>query len=95
MHQVKPDIEALSQAIVAYAMDRLRMDPPTLDHPLPQETLEAMAGQTITEEGLGGEDALRLFIETLAPLVFRKTTPAIWHLSPPHPRKCQRFLTSW
>lgn len=47
MHQVKPDIEALSQAIVAYAMDRLRMDPPTLDHPLPQETLEAMAGQSL------------------------------------------------
>ena len=53
MHQVKPDIEALSEAIVAYAMERLRMDPPTLDHPLPQETLESLAGQTITEEEIG------------------------------------------
>jgi L-2,4-diaminobutyrate decarboxylase len=75
MHQVKPDIEALSEAIVAYAMDRLRMDPPSLDHPLPQETLEAMAGQTITEEGLGGEEALRLFIETLAPACISEDHP--------------------
>ena len=43
------------------------MHPPSIDHPLPQTTLEALAGQTITAEGLGGEQALTLFIETLAP----------------------------
>ncbi|GIR71187.1 MAG: hypothetical protein CM15mP74_24380 [Halieaceae bacterium] len=26
------------------------MDPPTIDHALPQTTLEELAGQTITEE---------------------------------------------
>ena len=40
MHRVNSDIEALSASIWAYAMDRLRMDPPTIDHPLPQATLE-------------------------------------------------------
>ena len=75
MHQVKPDIEALSEAIVTYAMERLRMDPPTLDHPLPQETLEALAGQTITEEGLGGDRALELFIDTLAPACISEDHP--------------------
>lgn len=75
MHQVKPDIEALSEAIVTYAMERLRMDPPTLDHPLPQETLEALAGQTITEEGLGGKQALELFINTLAPACISEDHP--------------------
>ena len=39
MHQMKPDIEALSESILAYAMDRMRMDPPTIDHPLPQTNL--------------------------------------------------------
>ncbi|GIR72308.1 MAG: hypothetical protein CM15mP74_35590 [Halieaceae bacterium] len=34
MHQMKPDIEALAQSILTYSMDRLRMDPPSIDHPL-------------------------------------------------------------
>lgn len=51
------------------------MDPPTLDHPLPQETLESLAGQTITEEGLGGARALELFIDTLAPACISEDHP--------------------
>ena len=75
MHQMKPDIEALSESIMAYAMDRMRMDPPTIDHPLPQSKLEELVGQTITEKGLGGEKALNLFIETLAPACISEDHP--------------------
>ena len=75
MHQMKPDIEALAQSILAYSMDRLRMDPPSIDHPLPQTALEERAGQTITREGLGGERALELFIETLAPACISEDHP--------------------
>jgi len=75
MHQVKPDIEKLSESILAYAMERLRMDPPSLDNPLPQATLDQLAGQTITEEGLGGEAALQLFVETLAPACISEDHP--------------------
>ena len=60
MHKMKSDIEALSSSILAYAMERLRMDPPTIDHALPQTTLEELAAHTITEEGLGGEAAARV-----------------------------------
>ena len=75
MHQVSPDIEALANSILTYAMDRLRMDPPSIDHPLPQDTLEGLAGQTITEEGLGGDTALKLFIDTLAPACISEDHP--------------------
>ena len=75
MHQVSPDIEALADSILTYAMDRLRMDPPSIDHPLPQDTLEGLAGQTITEEGLGGDTALKLFIDTLAPACISEDHP--------------------
>ena len=75
MHQMKPDIEALAQSILAYSMDRLRMDPPSIDHPLPQTALEERAGQTITREGLGGQRALELFIETLAPACISEDHP--------------------
>ena len=75
MHKMKSDIEALSSSILTYAMERLRMDPPTIDHPLPQATLEELAGQTITDKGLGGEEALKLFIETLAPACISEDHP--------------------
>ena len=75
MNQVSPDIEALADSILTYAMDRLRMDPPSIDHPLPQDALEALAGQTITEQGLGGDETLKLFIDTLAPACISQDHP--------------------
>ena len=75
MHRVTPEIESLSKEILTYTMDRLIMDPPTLDHPLSQTALEEAAGQTITESGLGGESALRLFIDKLAPACISEDHP--------------------
>lgn len=75
MHQVKPDIEDLASSILSYALDRLKMDPPSIDHPLPQHQLEKLAGQTITADGLGGEQALSLFIDTLAPACISEDHP--------------------
>ena len=75
MHQMKPDIEALSESILAYAMERMRMDPPTIDHPLPQTKLEELVGETITAKGLGGEKALELFVDTLAPACISEDHP--------------------
>jgi len=67
MHKRTRDVEELTEAIVAYAIDRLRMDPPTLDGPLSESALTTRAGQTITPEGLGGMKALKMFIDVLAP----------------------------
>ena len=55
MHQVKPDIEALSESVITYAMERLRMDPPTLDQPLSEKALTKRAGETITEKAWGAK----------------------------------------
>ena len=67
MHDIDNDTSVLTEAILRYSRERLRMDPPTLDAPCPPEQLEARAGQTITADGLGGEEALRLFTDILAP----------------------------
>ncbi len=53
-------------AIFHYASDRIDVDPP-LDGPRSLAELTELAGQTITEQGLGGEAALKLFEEVLAP----------------------------
>ncbi len=57
----------LVDAIVAAARDRLALDPPPLDRARSPEELDAAAGGTITESGIGGEQALRLFTDVLAP----------------------------
>ena len=66
MHSHDTSAEVLTQAIVRYAVDRVRIDPP-LDGPRTVVELKAMAGRTITEGGIGGLEALRVFADVLAP----------------------------
>ena len=50
-----------------YAVERMRMDPPPLDKTRPAAELRAMVGQTITANGIGGLEALRIFADVLGP----------------------------
>ena len=47
MHRQDASIEVLTQAIVRYSIDRLRMDPPPLDKPRSPADLRAMAGKML------------------------------------------------
>ena len=67
MHRHDASTEVLTQAIVRYAVDRIRLDPPPLDGPRSPEELRAMAGNTVTARGIGGLEALRVFGDVLAP----------------------------
>jgi glutamate/tyrosine decarboxylase-like PLP-dependent enzyme len=67
MHGHDDGSERLAEAILAYVEDRFRLDPVPLDAPRSPSELEERTGATITEDGLGGENALRLFTEVLAP----------------------------
>ena len=57
MHQMKPILKRylnpswLTRWITC-------MDPPTIDHPLPQTKLEELVGETITAKGLGVEPGI-------------------------------------
>ena len=66
MHQYDAFAEELGQAVLAYARDRLRLDPAPLDGPRAPEELASSVGQTITEDGLGAA-ALDIFADKLAP----------------------------
>ena len=67
MHMQDPSIEVLTQAVLRYSVQRMRMDPPPLDGPRTEQELRAMAGDSITKNGLGGLEALRIFTDVLAP----------------------------
>ena len=66
MHGFNADTEALGQAILQYAENRMRLHPVPLDGPKTLEELKAVAGNTITAEGMGGLAALKLFGDDLA-----------------------------
>ena len=85
MHELTRDMEVLQQAIVRYSVERVRMDPPELDAPRTSEELWAMAGQTITERGLGGLEALRLFTDVLAPACISTDHPKFLAFVPAAP----------
>ena len=66
MHEFNSDTEVLGEAILKYAEERMRLHPVPLDGPRTLEELQAVAGNTITPEGMGGLGALKLFGDKLA-----------------------------
>ncbi|MEE9417441.1 MAG: aminotransferase class I/II-fold pyridoxal phosphate-dependent enzyme [Acidimicrobiales bacterium] len=67
MHEYTDEIEQLANKIVTAARERTRLDPIPLDHPRTEAELREACGQTITAKGIGGDRALELYTETLAP----------------------------
>jgi glutamate/tyrosine decarboxylase-like PLP-dependent enzyme len=67
VHEWTDTNKALAADVIAYATERIHLDPVPLDGPRTEEELTAEAGQTITLDGIGGTEALRIFAEVLAP----------------------------
>lgn len=74
MHQSGAN-KSLRQSILQYAAERIDLNPAPLDGPKSHSELFELAGQTITEAGLGGEKVLDLFGEVLAPATISTDHP--------------------
>ena len=85
MHGHDAATEALTDAIVRYAVDRVRLDPPPLDGPLTPAELRAAVGSTVTPEGIGGVEALRIFGDVLAPACISVDHPRFLSFVPAAP----------
>ena len=85
MHSHDRATEELTEAVVRYAVERMRLDPPPLDHPLSPQELRDAAGPTITPRGIGGIDALRVFEEVLAPACISVDHPKFLSFVPAAP----------
>jgi glutamate/tyrosine decarboxylase-like PLP-dependent enzyme len=84
MHQPQSD-DKLRKVIFEYASERLDFNPPPLDGPRSPDELKKEVGQTITEDGLGGEKALSLFAESLAPATISVDHPGFLSFIPAAP----------
>ena len=92
MHTFDADTERLLQQVIDYARTRLRMDPVPLDGPKPPAMLRELAGQTITAEGLGGDEALRIFSDVLAPACVSVDNPRYLSFIPAAPTEASTLF---
>jgi glutamate/tyrosine decarboxylase-like PLP-dependent enzyme len=106
MHLHDSSIEVLTQAVVRYAVDRVRMFPPPLDGPRTPAELRAMAGNTVTPHGVGGLEAMRIFGDVLAPASISVDHPRFLSFVPAAPTEaailfdlvvgaCSIYAGSW
>ena len=86
MHAYRPPDARLARALADYCLDRLAMQAP-LDLPRAPDELEALAGQTITAGGIGGDEALRLWAEVLGPACLSVDHPRYLSFIPSAPTK--------
>ena len=85
MHSHNPSTVALREEVLAYARERMAMDPAPLDGPQTLEYLQKHAANTINEKGLGGHKALKVFEEVLAPACISTDHPGYLSFIPVAP----------
>jgi glutamate/tyrosine decarboxylase-like PLP-dependent enzyme len=85
VHARDRETEVLTAAVLRYAVDRLGLDPPPLDRPRSEEALRSAAGTTITADGIGGLEALRVFADVLAPACISTDHPRFFSFVPSAP----------
>lgn len=85
MHRFDAATAATAEAVMAYALERMRMDPPSLDAPRRWDELHAAVGETVTAGGLGADAALRAFVDVLAPAVVSVDHPRYFAFIPSAP----------
>ncbi len=85
MHTYGPATADLADEVIAYTLERFAMNPPPLDGPRTLAELEREAGSTITAGGLGGPEALRLWVDVLAPACISQDHPRALSFVPSAP----------
>lgn len=85
MHATSPETLALREAVLGYARARMEYDPAPLDAPETLENLQRLAPNTVNEKGLGGQEALTLFSEVLAPACLSTDHPGYLSFIPTAP----------
>jgi glutamate/tyrosine decarboxylase-like PLP-dependent enzyme len=86
MHEYTQETDELAKAVVEYTRRRIA-DPQPLDHPVPPDELSRAAGPTITSGGIGGQEALRIWAEVLAPATITTDHPSFLSFVPGAPSK--------
>jgi glutamate/tyrosine decarboxylase-like PLP-dependent enzyme len=86
MHEYTEETEQLARAIEGYTRARIATPQP-LDHPVSAQELDRRVGETIRPGGIGGDQALRIWTEILAPATISTDHPSFLAFVPGAPSK--------
>jgi len=92
MHKPTVETAALREHILTYARTRMGYETPPLDRPQTLDWLQSHAGQTITEDGLGGMRALGVFADVLAPATISTDHPGYLSFIPTAPTEASSLF---
>src|SRR4051812_41167517 len=76
----------MARSLAELCLDRLAMQAP-LDRSLPPDQLSAAAGLTVTDKGIGADEAIRLWEQVLAPACLSVDHPRYLSFIPGAPTK--------
>ena len=86
MHTYTAEADRTAQALAEFCLNRLAIQAP-LDRSCTPEELAAIAGQTVTDRGLGAAEALRLWRDVLGPACLSVDHPRYLSFIPSAPSK--------
>ena len=92
MHASTADTDRLREKVLAYARERMEFDPAPLDTPQSEEFLREHAPNTVNASGLGGDEALRVFAEVLAPACLSTDHPGYLSFIPTAPTEASTLF---
>jgi aromatic-L-amino-acid/L-tryptophan decarboxylase len=88
MHSVDRTTEQMIRSVLAYAENRLRLDPVPLDHGArPPQDLDAVFGGLLREEGHDPDQVLGIYTSAIAPAVISADSPRFLGFIPSAPTK--------
>ena len=88
MHSVDPTTESMIRSVLAYAEDRLRLDPVPLDSgPRDAAQLGAALAGMLNDQGNDPDKVLGIYAATLAPAVISADSPRFLGFIPAAPTK--------
>jgi glutamate/tyrosine decarboxylase-like PLP-dependent enzyme len=92
MHTIGKEALELRESIIRYAVERMDLDPAPLDAPQTKAWLDENVPKTITEDGLGGQAALSIFGQLLAPATISTDHPNFLSFIPNAPSEAATFF---
>ena len=87
MHRFDAKDQQLAQSIIDYSLNRISTQSVPLDGPKSPKELAELYGANITEDGIGGPEALRRFAEGYAPATLTSDNPRFLSFVPVAPTK--------
>lgn len=87
MHKIDMDLIEMTMDVMKYAISRVSDTSPEIGYPKTEAELHKLVGDTVTEDGIGGENAFRLFKDILLKTVVPIDNPRTLAFVPAAPTR--------